>query len=230
MNMAKRAAFFDIDGTLTCERTWKGIMEYFTHHRLRRFTHLRFLALHYPLYLLRRLRLISESAFRTPWAAHLAWYVQGYTLEAAQPVWDWAVARFLQHYWRHDVRTLLEDHRQQGDVVVLVSAAPLPLVERIAQEVGAHYSVGTRLEVRNGRYTGRVCPPVVIDEGKASAATDFMRENNLTVDLTASFAYADSISDLSFLEMVRHPVAVYPDQALRQVALQRGWKVFPPLA
>ena len=44
-----RAAFFDIDGTLTSERTWKGMMDYFTAAHLRRWTHLAFFAAHYPL-------------------------------------------------------------------------------------------------------------------------------------------------------------------------------------
>jgi hypothetical protein len=48
------------------------------------------------------------------------------------------------------------------------------------------------------------------------------------VDLSASYAYADSISDLQLLEMVSNPVAVYPDERLRQVARDRGWGYFHP--
>ena len=222
-----RAAFFDIDGTLTSERTWKGIMDYFRQNHLRRGMHLAFLTAHYPLYYLRRLGLISESAFRSPWAAHLAWYVRGYTPRQAEPVWEWAVERFLAEYWREDTRHLLQEHLEAGDMVMLVSAAPLPLVQHIAREVGAHHAAGTRFELRGGRYTGRVVPPVVIDEGKAQAAQAVLQAQGLSVDLPASYSYADSISDRSFLEMVGHPVAVYPDEALRALAIERGWRVFP---
>lgn len=222
-----RFAFFDIDGTLTSEHTWQGIMAYFTHNRLRRGTHLAYLAGHYPLYFLRRLRLISESAFRAPWAAHLAWYVRGYTPEQAQAVWDWVVERFLARCWRADVRRLLDEHLQAGDAVMLVSAAPQPLVERIAQELGAQYAAGTRFATDNGRYTGRAEPPVVIDEGKAQAAQAVLQAHGLSADLSDSTCYADSISDRPFLEMVGHPVAVYPDNALRLLATQRGWRIFP---
>jgi HAD superfamily hydrolase (TIGR01490 family) len=225
--MSMRAAFFDIDGTLTSERTWKGIMDYFRQNHLRRGMHLTFLAAHYPLYYLRRFGLISESAFRTPWAAHLAWYVRGYTPRQAEPVWEWAVDRFLSQYRRLDTRRLLQEHLDAGDMVMLVSAAPQPLVQHIAIELGAHYAVGTRFELRGGRYTGRAIPPVVIDEGKAQAVQAVLRSQRLSVDLTASFSYADSISDRSFLEMVGHPVAVYPDEALRLLAVQRGWRIFP---
>jgi putative phosphoserine phosphatase / 1-acylglycerol-3-phosphate O-acyltransferase len=222
-----QAAFFDIDGTLTTERTWKGLMSYFQQLGLRRGTHLVFLAAHYPLYYLRRLRLISEGGFRAPWAAHLAWYVRGYTVEESQEVWDWAVERFLNHFWRPDTRQILDQHRQAGNPVFLVSSGPLPMVERIARELGAQHAIGTRFEVRAGRFTGRVLPPVVIDNFKASAAQDYIRSKNLAIDLPASFAYADAISDLSLLEMVGHPVAVYPDPNLKAIALQRGWQIFP---
>jgi HAD superfamily hydrolase (TIGR01490 family) len=223
----QRLAFFDIDGTLTSERTWKGIMDYFRRNRLRRATHLAFLGAHYPLYYLRRLSLLSESAFRSPWAAHLAWYVRGYTPAQAEAVWDWAVERFMASYWRLDTRRLLDEHLQAGDLVMLVSAAPLPLVERIAREVSAQHAAGTRFALRNGRYTGGAIPPVVIDEGKAQAALAAIHSLGLQVDLAASTSYADSISDRSFLEMVGRPVAVYPDEALRSLAAQRGWRIFP---
>jgi len=225
--MNTRAAFFDVDGTLTSERTWKGIMDYFTRNHLRRGMHLAFLGVHYPLYYLRRLGLISESAFRSPWAAHLAWFVRGYTPRQAEPVWEWAVERFLAQYWRENSLQLLKEHLEAGDLVMLVSAAPLPLVQHIARELGAHHSAGTRFELRGGRYTGRAIPPVVIDEGKAQAAQAVLQAHSLSVDLPASFSYADSISDHSFLEMVGHPVAVYPDNALRLLATQRGWTIFP---
>lgn len=42
-------------------------------------------------------------------------------------------------------------------------------------------------------------------------------------DLSASYAYRDSATDLPMLEIIGHPVAVNPDRALRRVALHRGW-------
>ncbi|NDJ76144.1 MAG: HAD-IB family hydrolase, partial [Chloroflexi bacterium] len=37
----------------------------------------------------------------------------------------------------------------------------------------------------------------------------------------------DSTSDTAFLAGVGFPVAVYPDDAMRAVALERGWRSFP---
>jgi alcohol-forming fatty acyl-CoA reductase len=49
-------------------------------------------------------------------------------------------------------------------------------------------------------------------------------------DLRASYAYADSHSDLPLLAAVGNPAAVNPDVALYRVARRRGWPVeeWPP--
>src|SRR4029079_3693215 len=44
-------------------------------------------------------------------------------------------------------------------------------------------------------------------------------------DLSASYAYSDSMTDLPMLEAVGFPHAVNPDRALRREAQQRGWPV-----
>ena len=82
------AAFFDVDGTLTTTRVWSGIMKYFQEHRIRRATHIAFLAYHYPLYFIYRSGLITEADFRAPWAAHLGWYFRGYDIDEAETIWD----------------------------------------------------------------------------------------------------------------------------------------------
>ena len=39
-------------------------------------------------------------------------------------------------------------------------------------------------------------------------------------------AYGDTSADIPMLEMAEHPVAVYPDDRLKAVALERGWEIF----
>src|SRR5690606_20461304 len=45
------------------------------------------------------------------------------------------------------------------------------------------------------------------------------------IDLSASYAYSDSATDLPMLEAVGHPVVVNPDRDLLRVARARGWEV-----
>jgi HAD superfamily hydrolase (TIGR01490 family) len=142
-------------------------------------------------------------------------------------VWDWTVERFLNQHWRADTRALLESHQRAGEPVILVSSGPEPLIWRIARELGAEHAVGTILEVRDGRYTGRSLPPACVDENKAVLAQAYLRRNGLQADLAECYAYADSISDFHLLAMVGIPMAVYPEAALQQAASERGWRIFP---
>ncbi|MDA1330265.1 MAG: haloacid dehalogenase-like hydrolase [Chloroflexi bacterium] len=55
----------------------------------------------------------------------------------------------------------MDEHRKAGDLIVLVSGGPTPLVQRIAKELGADIGVGTDVLVSDGRYTGKAgvtCP------------------------------------------------------------------------
>ena len=45
------------------------------------------------------------------------------------------------------------------------------------------------------------------------------------LDLEASYAYSDSITDLPMLELVGHPVAGNPDRELVRIARERDWEV-----
>jgi len=224
-NRSRNAAFFDVDGTLTSGRTWRGFLEYFRTNGLRRGTHLAYMGSHLPLYFLRRLGLISESGFRGAWSADMAWYVRGYTIETARPVWDYTI-EYINKFWRDDTRAILDQHLKDDDLVLLVSSGPLPLLQRTAQELGIEHVVGTRLEVKDGRYTGRSMRPVCTGKYKSSLTKEYLKDKGLSVDFTSSFAYADSIADLGMLEMVSNPVAVYPDASLEEIALQRGWQIY----
>jgi HAD superfamily hydrolase (TIGR01490 family) len=117
---------------------------------------------------------------------------------------------------------LVEQHRERGERVFVVSATLQEIVEAIAEDLGFDGGLGTVCEVRDGRYTGRALRALHA-EGKADAVRALAVSEGL--DLSACTAYSDSHTDLAFLESVGHPVAVNPDRALRRIAADRGWPV-----
>jgi HAD superfamily hydrolase (TIGR01490 family) len=121
-------------------------------------------------------------------------------------------------------RQRVASHMAQDHLVAIVSASTQYVVGPMAAHLGipGHY-VCTRLESKDGRLTGQVVPPVCYGQGKVVWAERFAVDHGL--DLSASFFYTDSVSDLPLLERVGHPVAVNPDLRLRRLARQRGWPV-----
>jgi HAD superfamily hydrolase (TIGR01490 family) len=117
---------------------------------------------------------------------------------------------------------LVEQHRERGDRVYIVSATLQEIVEAIAGDLGFDGALGTVCEVEDGRYTGRAARALHA-ENKAESVRELADAQGL--DLAACTAYSDSHTDLPFLEVVGHPVAVNPDRRLRAIAADRGWPV-----
>ncbi|MGH9186756.1 MAG: HAD family hydrolase [Acidimicrobiales bacterium] len=118
-------------------------------------------------------------------------------------------------------RLLVELHLVAGDFCVLLSASPQELVEAVCARLGLHRAVGTRAEVVDDHYTGRLAGPFCCGRGKVARLGEALGP----VDLGRAWAYADSLSDLPILEASGHPVAVNPDRHLSAVASKSGWPV-----
>jgi HAD superfamily hydrolase (TIGR01490 family) len=118
---------------------------------------------------------------------------------------------------------LIEEHRKAGRKTVIVSSSPAETVEPIGDYLGVDAVIATRARIdAQGRYTGEL-------EFYAYAAqkADAIREMAVAegIDLAASYAYSDSITDLPMLSLVGNPVAVNPDRELARVAREREWEV-----
>ncbi|HET7683601.1 MAG TPA: HAD-IB family hydrolase [Marmoricola sp.] len=118
---------------------------------------------------------------------------------------------------------LIERHHAAGRDVIIVSTSGMELVQPIGEMLGADHVVATHLEVDDqGKYTGNI-RFYAYAENKAKAITDLARKRGY--DLTRSYAYSDSITDVHMLAAVGHPYAVNPDKDLRRVAREREWPI-----
>ena len=114
-------------------------------------------------------------------------------------------------------------HQDAGRPAFIVSAAGNGIVESLARVLGMEGGIGTRYEVDDaGDFTGRFDGPFVYGPGKVEAMENFAARHE--IDLDASYAYSDSLSDLPMLRAVGHPVAVNPDPPLAEIAKQEGWQ------
>ena len=118
--------------------------------------------------------------------------------------------------------SLIEEHHLAGRDVVIVSASGSEVVEPIGEMLGADAVIATRMEIADGKYTGEI-GFYAYAENKATAIEDLARDKGY--DLSRSYAYSDSITDVHMLEIVGHPYAVNPDRELRRIAATRGWPV-----
>ncbi|CAK0777346.1 HAD-IB family hydrolase [Azospirillaceae bacterium] len=118
---------------------------------------------------------------------------------------------------------VLKHHQSEGVEPTFVSGSSMEILAPLAESLGVPWVLATHLEVENGVYTGRICPPQTIGAGKADAIRLFLAEQN--VDARLCFAYGDDRSDLSMLELVGHPCVVSGDPVLEELACARNWPI-----
>jgi phosphoserine phosphatase len=131
-------------------------------------------------------------------------------------VGEWAVEHDLWKKRREDVVSRLREHAAQGAQVYIASSVVEPIIEPFAKRIGAQ-TIGTPVEYADGRV--RVAGELVAQERKIEQV--LRRLGVQRVD----FAYGDTAQDIPLLEHAHHPVAVYPDEALKEVAVRRGWDI-----
>ena len=120
-------------------------------------------------------------------------------------------------------KTLIRKSRSLGLRQVVVTGALDFSVEPLMQYLGVDDFVANRLEFVNGVATGRLLPPVLASATKASWIRTYAEKHG--INLSDSYAYSDSMSDLPMLSIVGHPAAVNPDMRLRQTALHHDWPI-----
>ncbi len=210
----RRAAFFDLDGTLLAVNS-VGLW-------------------------LRRER--REGRLSKRQVARALFFFAGYRLsivniddaldQALQTIKGSPEARIRQttHQWyREEVAhraapgafPVVAQHRERGDLLVLLTSSSLYASEMARDQFGLHEILCTRYDVQDGLFTGTAPRPYCYGAGKLALAERLAREQN--VDLSASAFYTDSYTDLPMLDRVGSPFAVNADPRLRWEARRRGW-------
>lgn len=117
---------------------------------------------------------------------------------------------------------LLKDHAEQNHKLVLVSEAIHPLARAFKDLLHASATLDTKIQAAHHCYTGET-PCLCYKEQKARLMKLFAERAG--IDLSKSYAYADSFSDVPFLSLTRYPTAVNPDDELMAHAEKHGWQI-----
>lgn len=120
-----------------------------------------------------------------------------------------------------DALRQVRKHRAAGHRTILITGTVEPLVEPMRQLFDV--VVASKLQVRDGRFTGFLELPPLVGEARAAWLRRYARAHD--ADLSKSYAYGDSFSDRPLLEAVGHPVAVRPDPRLYRHARQKHWRI-----
>ena len=209
----------DMMGTLTTGSPFLGLVDWVKHNQSKWRAKF-YMAEIAPSYLLARYGLIDWQRWGQDLMIKSLTYIQDADPEKLADASEWVVEHDLWKKRRVDVVNRLIEHRQQGAQVVIASSVVEPFIEPFARHIGAR-AIGTPVEIVKGRL--RLVGDLVTNEKKSEQVLRRLGVQRVDV------AYGDTVLDIPMLEKADHPVAVYPDQRLMAVALERSWEIIGKL-
>jgi HAD superfamily hydrolase (TIGR01490 family) len=147
----------------------------------------------------------------------------GQTMETAEHWHKLFMASKIQPMLLPAASELLEQHRQAGDQLLIITATNRYITGPIAAHLGVESLLACEAEIVDGRYTGEASGTPSYAQGKVTRLQRWLSENG--GNLQGSWFYSDSHNDLPLLRIVDHAVAVDPDDTLRGVAQAAGWPI-----
>lgn len=131
-----------------------------------------------------------------------------------EPFMDELVSR---HLYR-PVFDEMMDASSGGNVVLLASNSASPIIKNFAKRFGITNYFATKLEIKDGRYTGRIDGNIMYGDEKLKSVQSFIAGSY-------SVAYSDNQSDIPLLSAVNEAVAVHAVGKLKTLASKNKWRM-----
>jgi|SRR3989344_3157159 len=121
-------------------------------------------------------------------------------------------------------RDLIKQLKKEKYFLAAISGSPTYIVSSYAKAVGFNACFGTEIEIRKGKFTGKV---LNLDAAynKKKVLMDFVASKKMIADWQGSTAVGDTESDIEMLSLVGRPIAFNPNHQLAKEAKKRKWKI-----
>lgn len=118
---------------------------------------------------------------------------------------------------------LIHKLRQENYHMIAISGSPIEIVREYNNTHLKFDAVFGTIYERDGKgfYTGKCQYEPVKHKGQL--VNQYIYENNLTLE--ESYGIGDTESDASLLELVENPIAFNPNENLRAIAKEKGWRI-----
>lgn len=128
---------------------------------------------------------------------------------------------------RPEALALINEHRQAGDLLAIVTATNRFVTGPIATAFGINHLIAAEPEQDGqGEITGRLVGTPPFGPGKVINLHQWLATQGKTLaDFGRSTFYSDSQNDIPLLAAVSHPVATNPNASLLAHAHAQGWPI-----
>lgn len=217
-----RVAIFDFDGTLYKKETYQLLMDHLKTHPVYHTKYSRFFRTILPRYIANKLKIYPTRRMRER-------SMQIY-MDALKDIPEIELHTFFEELaakmgpdFNEVVCNRLNEHHKDGVLIMVVSGAYDLLLQKALHDLPVDVFIGTTIPFSGGHIDQTQSLYHVQAERKNEKIMEHLEDEEIHWE--ESYAYGDSLSDVSVLEIVGNPVAVRPEQALRDVAESRSWEI-----
>ncbi len=150
-------------------------------------------------------------------------WLKGLTVNEVSALSELIVTNHLLHAIRPELVSEIKFHKEKNAEVVILSSVIVQICKSLGSHLGVDNQICTTMEVVDGVFTGLPSGKFCFDDEKRVRLIEYCKNNNY--DPAESYYYGDSIADFPALEVVGHPVCVYPDRKLATIAGKRKWRI-----
>lgn len=116
---------------------------------------------------------------------------------------------------------LLQTLKKKRFALVAVSGAFQDVVQPFADSLGFAAAYGTRLESKNGRFTGKIAHNLTDPAQKKWAVLTYAHHHG--IDLPSSLCFGDMVLDENMMAECGIPIALNAGPGLKRACRQHGW-------
>lgn len=206
-------AFFDLDETLITAQSQALLLNTFRKHKYISWLATWRLRLFFVSY---KLHLVSRSNLDTVYEM-VAKILKGLDVVEIERVVEEFVFKIFPHLENKAAVAELKKHILDQHVIVLTSSAFEPMVKAAAKYFNIPTYRCTKLEIVNGKYSGKL-------DGLPNYGAEKIRKM-IDFDFNNSYGYSDHQSDIPILEKTAHPYAVSPTRKMKKFAEDHNWPI-----
>lgn len=210
-------AIFDLDNTLVKGQSQLFLLKYAKKKRLvGHFFYFKIISW----FILYKLNLVENPREMMEYAAKL---FKGMEIEDVNKLINDFFETSLKKKIFQEGTDLIKKHRRAGREIVIISNSVNLIPAALANFLNIKYFFGTKLEVENGKFTGKIKGDIIYGKNKVSILNNFLQETGFS--LKGSYGYGDHESDIFILSLMANPFAVNPTEKLLKEARKRNWPV-----
>ncbi|MEK5069081.1 HAD family hydrolase [Sporosarcina sp. FSL K6-1508] len=217
-----RVAIFDFDGTLYSDETFQLLMGHLRYHPVYHTNYKQFYRAILPPFIGHKLKLVPEAKMKE---RSMQIYLNALGIMSVKELDAYfeELTDKVRQGFNLEVIRRLKQHAAENIHIMLVSGAYTSLLQSVTKELQFDTIIGTEIPMKAGKIDNRT-PIYHIQGSRKNEKINEVLEGK-KIDWQNSFAYGDSLSDLSVLELVGNPVAVRPEPRLLAIAEKRKWEV-----